>query len=37
MIGAYLLGENILKPEYIIRFILIAFGIYISSTVKNQI
>ena len=37
LIGAYLLGENILKPEYIIGFILIAFGIYISSTVKKQI
>lgn len=36
LIGAYLLGENILKPEYIIGFILITFGIYISSTVKTN-
>lgn len=37
IIGACLLGEDILKLEYIIGFILIAFGIYISSTVKKQI
>lgn len=36
IIGACLLGEDILKSQYVIGFVLIAFGIYISSTVKNN-
>lgn len=35
IIGACVLSENIFRPEYIIGFIMIAFGIYVSSTAKN--